>query len=231
MNTRHLGTALLLSLLATASTAVQAQLQGTLFTSPEQRAYLDYLRQDFLARSRERGFDISPTAIPEIPTGADAPEDTAPVVHRLGGIVRLRDGTQRIWLNGQALRESELPEGASLVHENGVPALRFVTDSGTYVLRPGQALEVAGGIVTETYHRPPDAPSVPAPNLGLDTEEANTASNSIAGEEPAQTAQTEEPSAVSGEQATELPPQASAEDLRKLLDSLESSQSGNDNEP
>ncbi len=122
----------------------QAELEGTLFTSPEQRAYLDYLRQDFLARSRERGFDISTTEVPDIPTADTAAEDSAPVVHRLGGIVTLRDGTQRIWLNGQALGEDELPEGFSLISHNGALLLSIIHEGRHYELKAGQSLELGG---------------------------------------------------------------------------------------
>jgi hypothetical protein len=137
-------------LLATGPTPALAQLQGTLFTSPEQRAYLDYLRQDFLARSRERGFDITQSEIPEIPT-QEAAAATGPATYALGGIVRLRDGTQRIWLNGQALSEAELPAGLRLVQQNGVPALRISSSTGSHILLPGQTLELVAGSVLESF--------------------------------------------------------------------------------
>lgn len=144
---------LILAFLVLPATPVAAQLTGTLFTSPAQREYLDYLRQDFLASSSERGFDITEAEIPEIPTAVAEAEAAGPEVYTLGGIVSLRDGTQRIWLNGKALSEAELPPEADLVRDNGMLALRFSTANGTYLLRPGQTLDLAEGLVLENYQR------------------------------------------------------------------------------
>ena len=134
--------ALLLNVVSS-NTSAQSELEGTLFTSPEQRAYLDYLRQEFLARSQERGFDITAAEIPDIPVDDAASEPAAPQIYTLSGIVSLRDGSRRIWLNGQ--------EGASLVQVDGAPALRFRTDGGSHVVKPGQTLELTKGSVAETY--------------------------------------------------------------------------------
>jgi hypothetical protein len=148
---RIAGLAVLLQLGAAPASA-QSELQGSLFTSPEQRAYLDYLRQEFLSRSQERGFDISANTVPEIPAAADS---AAPArIHSLSAIVTLRDGTRRIWLNGQALGEHELPDNAVLVQDAGTAALRF----GGHLLKPGQTLNLDTGSITESRaYVPPSA--------------------------------------------------------------------------
>lgn len=126
-----------------------AEFTGTLFTSPEQREYLDYLRREFLARSAERGFDIDEAEIPEIPT--DAPDSlVAPTRHSLGAIITQRDGTHRLWLDGKSLHEAELPAGMQLVHEGNTVALHITAGGSSHLLRPGQTLDLATGSIVET---------------------------------------------------------------------------------
>ena len=137
-------------LLAAAPHAARAQLQGTLFTSPEQRSYLDALREQYLARNREGGFDVEDISIPALPEPEAAPPPEA-VMYRLGGIMSRRDGSHSIWLNGSSLSENALPDGASLVRESGTLALRFETPRGVAFLRPGQTLNFDRGVVLESY--------------------------------------------------------------------------------
>lgn len=165
-STRSACLALLLNAIASGASA-QSELEGTLFTSPEQRAYLDYLRQEFLSRNQERGFDITATDIPDIPLDDTAEEPAAPQVYTLSGIVTLRDGTRRIWLNGQALTEHELPDGVSLVQADGAPALRFRSGTGNHVLRPGQTLELSAGEVAENFAF--RMPVTPGPGVDVST--------------------------------------------------------------
>jgi hypothetical protein len=231
---------LIAQLAAFASSPVHAQLTGTLFTTPEQRAYLDYLRQDFLARSRERGFDITEADIPDIPVQGEATETPgAPVVHTLGGIVTLRDGTRRIWLDGKALTENELPDGARLVTGNGGPALRFTTTNGSYLLRPGQTLQLTEGNVTEKYQRqqqmPEPAPAAAEPaddaQAAAETDTAPAASPEV---QEAAVATTEEQNGeavaepTASAEAPEGVPAGSVAELRDLLRSIdEATQAGN----
>lgn len=145
--------ALTLFLLATLPQWSYAQLEGKLFTTPEQRTYLDALRREFLAASREAGFDIEESEIPPLPedTNASLPER---VEYTLGGIMARRDGSHTIWLNNRSLTEKELPEGALVVNENNRLALRFRTDAGEKLLLPGQTIEINSGAVQERYQRP-----------------------------------------------------------------------------
>lgn len=220
MTVRPMAKALSFACCLLACGPVAAQLAGTLFTSPAQREYLDYLRQDFLARSSERGFDISDAEIPDIPVAvAAAQESEGPVFYTLGGIVTLRDGTQRIWLNGNTLSEAELPSEARLVRDNGAPALRFTTGTGSYVLRPGQTLELTAGSVIENYQRSvaPEVPdSLSAAVLPSGTDVPAPVDTAINTDRPAGAGT---PPESASEQAA--PAQESGEELQNLLESIQ----------
>jgi hypothetical protein len=141
----------------------RAQLVGTLFTKPEEREYLDYLRQEFLRNNAESDFDIEDADIPEIPEAA-AEEQTGPVEYSFGGVMARRDGV-RVWINGKLLAESELPEGFSLVETGRSFSLRIVQNGMTFTLLPGQTVDVTAGTVVESFQRPQptaEATSTPA---------------------------------------------------------------------
>lgn len=135
-----------------------AQLQGKLFTTPEQRSHLDALRRDFLASSRESGFNIQESEVPPLPPG---PVQVPPqrVEYTLSGIMARRDGTHTIWLNDRSYTETDLPQGISLVSVERGLALRFRTQSGEKLLLPGQTLELNSGLVQERYQRSLSSPS------------------------------------------------------------------------
>lgn len=126
-----------------ASLPAHAELTGTLFTSPEQRAYLDFLRRDFLQRNLERGFDITDAEIPEIPE--DVAEQTAAPVYRLEGFSAGSRSGVMVWLNGQRLSERELPAGVRAVQEGGQWLLRVSYQGQSYRLKPGQTLDLGSG--------------------------------------------------------------------------------------
>jgi len=141
-----------------------AQVQGTLFTSPEQRAYMDFLRQEFLSRSTNAGFDIEVPEIPEFAatdaTGTEVPE--GPTEFTLGGILTGRDGTRSVWLNNNLLHESELPDWVRIITSGESPILQLNVNGSRWELRPGQTVDLASGTVSEAYQRPPpeEAPAV-----------------------------------------------------------------------
>jgi hypothetical protein len=151
--TAQLRCCLLCLLPALCSLPLQAQVQGTLFTTPEQRAYLDYLRTEYQARSGDRGFDIQQTDVPEIPTNTVA-QAAAPQVFTLGGIMARREGGYVIWLNGRSFTETELPAGISLQRNEGVLGLRFTTNGRARFIKPGQTIELNAGVVQEAWERP-----------------------------------------------------------------------------
>lgn len=132
------------------------QLNGNLFTTPEQRSYLDALRQEFLAESRETGFDIEESEITPAPAPTTV-EIEPRIEFTLGGIMTRRDGSHVIWLNNKSFSEAGLPDGIDLVSENNQLALRFHTDIGDKILFPGQTIEINSGAVRERYQgmRPP----------------------------------------------------------------------------
>lgn len=146
---RHLA---FIALLA-ASAGTFAQIDGTLFTQPEERAYLDYLRDEFLRNNAEQGFDIEEAAVPVVPGAGDA-QPTGPTEFNFGGVMTRRDGSRSVWLNGAAFAESELPGGMNLVNSERGTALRITHDGKAYVLRPGQTVDLLAGSVMESYQRP-----------------------------------------------------------------------------
>ncbi len=136
-------------------TAVQAHAQqgnqssalGLLFTTPEERAYLDYLREDFLQRTASEGFDIQTEEIPEIEP--EAPEQN--VEFYLNAIITNQDGSHTIWLNGAPVRELDLPGEVRLVHRSGRDMLQIATSSATYLLKPGQTVNLSTGELWESF--------------------------------------------------------------------------------
>jgi hypothetical protein len=143
--------------LALAATQVQAQLEGTLFTQPDEREYLDYLREEFRRTSTEEGFNIEESAIPEIPD-SQVVTPTGPVEFTFGGIMTRRDGSRSVWLNGRVLAESELPTGISVVAGARSASLQIVDKGNTYLLRPGQTVDLTAGTVVENFQRPQPEP-------------------------------------------------------------------------
>lgn len=149
--------------LASWTQQLYAQLTGTLFTEPEEREYLDYLRQEFIRSSAAEGFDIEESQIPEIPDG-QLPTESGPQEFTFGGIMTRRDGSRSIWLNGRVFAESELPAGVSLVMSANSTSLRIANSTATYVLRPGQTVDLTTGSILENYQRPQaDAAALSAP--------------------------------------------------------------------
>ena len=130
----------------------QPRVEGTLFTSAEQRRYLDYLREDFLLRNAQDGFDIEDSQIPDIP-GDGTTGPAGPTEYTLDGVLRRGDGRISVWLNNQLVSEDALPANARLIRDGATYAIQFSTASGPQLLRPGQTLQVANGAVQERYQR------------------------------------------------------------------------------
>jgi hypothetical protein len=123
-----------------------------LFTQPEEREYLDYLREELLRTQAEAGFDIEEAAIPEIPDATPI-EEAGPVEVSFGGIMTRRDGSRRIWLDGKLLEESALPSGVS-VGDSSSLTLRVTQGNTVFLLRPGQTVDLTTGTVMENFQRP-----------------------------------------------------------------------------
>ena len=131
-----------------------AQFQGKIFTTPEERAYLDALRQDFLKRTEEQGFDIDKAEPPPLPvTETEQPENTTLVEYTLGGIMTRSDGSRTVWLNNQPVAEASLPANMSLLTEGSLVMLRITVDATRYQLKPGQTLIASTGEIQEAWQR------------------------------------------------------------------------------
>ena len=126
---------------------------GALFTTPEEREYLDYLREDFLARTAEAGFDIDQEAVPDIPETEEEVQEN--LEFHLNGIMTRVDGGRTVWLNGSPIFERDLPSNASIVMSDGIAALRLVTPDNAYILKPGQTVDISTGQFWESFERRP----------------------------------------------------------------------------
>jgi|GEM_PF-2489791 len=143
---------LLIPALASAqSSSAQSSSLGLLFTTPQERAYLDYLREDFLQRTASQGFDIQTEEIPEI----EAPEPEQNVEFRLDAVITNQDGSHTIWLNGAPVREWDLPQDVSLIARSGQNMLQISTSSASYQLKPGQTINLTTGELWESFERRP----------------------------------------------------------------------------
>jgi hypothetical protein len=146
---------LLLSWALCSATAVHAQLNNSLFTSEQQRSNLNVLRANYLARTKDKGFDITELESEVQPlANTSAPVIVAPTVYNLSGIIKKTDGSYRIWLNGASLDEGQLPSRLRLIREDTSLALAVSTPQGRKVLRPGQTITVDTGRIEESYQRP-----------------------------------------------------------------------------
>ncbi|MEQ8955422.1 MAG: hypothetical protein RL120_14920 [Gammaproteobacteria bacterium] len=140
---------LMASLVSAQPKSGQSSSMGLLFTTPEERAYLDYLREDFLERTASQGFDIQTEEIPQI----DTPEPEQNVVFRLDAVITNQDGSHTLWLNGSPVREQDLPRNVNLVARSGQDMLQISTSSASYLLKPGQTVNLTSGELWESFER------------------------------------------------------------------------------
>lgn len=192
---------LLLALLLPAGLA-HGQGLGTLFTTPQEREYLDYLRQEFLQRTRESGFDIG-----ELPPGIplDDAEAAETREFHLGGVFHSNDGSRTLWLNRQPLAEADLPSHIRVVTREGVEMLNIRTAEASYLLKPGQMLNLDTGVIRDGLA----ANTAAAESAGVQAVQGGAAPPSA---DPQQQAQPGE-----GVEQTD----SRAEQLRALLDALD----------
>lgn len=127
-----------------------AQNIDTLFTTPEERAYLNFLREEFLLNSALNDFNIDEVvpAVPVIDVVEDAPSISS---YSLSGIFTRQDGSKSIWLNENNITENSLPANMILVETATDTFLRIQTDAGEFDLRAGQTLDVVNAQVIETW--------------------------------------------------------------------------------
>lgn len=128
---------------------------GTLFTSPQEREYLDYLREEFVRNSQMDSFNIQDTVIPDIPVTEETTTVPAPAIteYRFGGIMALRNGNRMVWLNGSQIAENDLPDNMVLVEIGSGTSLSISVDGNTYLLKPGQVFNTGAGRIQESFER------------------------------------------------------------------------------
>lgn len=144
----------------------RAQDIGTLFTSPEEREYMDYLRQDFVIRSQMATFNIEEDVIPDIPPESQQVVAEAPPVvqeYKFGGIMMRLNGSRMVWLNGSQIAESDLPGNMRLVDSASGTLLSITVDNRNFLLKPGQAMSTSAGTVQESFQQSASTPVPAAP--------------------------------------------------------------------
>ena len=137
-----------------------AQRIGRLFSTPEQRAALDGMRDD-PGFGRKPAPAAAAAAEPEPVAGSGPkpmPEPAAPAV-TINGIV-LRGGVQRVsWINGVAVDAGAAAPGGIRIDAGRAPGGRFrvrLPDGrSTIDLKPGQKTGVVKGRVLEGYEHAP----------------------------------------------------------------------------
>lgn len=130
-----------------------AQEIDTLFTTPEERAYLDFLRAEFLLNNQANDFNID-EVVPAVPVIEEAIEAPTVSFYSLGGIFTRQDGSRTVWLNEQNFDENNLPGNMMLIASNSTTLLRIQTDAGVYDLRAGQTLDVVNNRILESWQLP-----------------------------------------------------------------------------
>jgi hypothetical protein len=122
--------------------AAQTERLGRLFFTPAQRSSLDVARGQ---RARAA-------------LANENPEQDTPVAQTItyGGLIRRDDGQTTVWLNNQAVRDTD-PSGAgavvSRVRPDGRITLQAPQSARSVDLKPGQSVELLTGTVEEGYSR------------------------------------------------------------------------------
>ena len=137
-------------LLVSLSSAAQAQTLGRVFSTPQERAYLDGLRR---AQNTEQLQSQTQELRQEQSHDSElaAIQAPLPILFQMGGSVRRGDGSNSVWLNGVSVREEDLPSNARLEFSKGLGLLRIKTPTGEMTVRPGQTLNTSTGEVRESY--------------------------------------------------------------------------------
>lgn len=129
---------------------------GRIFYTPEQRVQLDSLRAQKAVATQVR-------------------EEPVPEVITYQGIVRRSDGKATVWVNNEALSDTELRNGQSLVgniSRDGQVILQ--TPQAAIRLKVGQSAELLSGQVDEPYAVRRTAPPLPKPETRPEPAPAGT---------------------------------------------------------
>lgn len=158
-----------LSLLAAASIG-EAQTLGRLFTSPTQRAQLERLRTQLPSSSETALEPLVEETEPE-PAVLDEVASIAPdIVYSLGGALTRSNGAVYVWINNELVDKESLPANMELLqpYARGQVRISDPSHNRTFVVKPGQTLNLTTGQLSEAYEirqpppvQAPDAASVP----------------------------------------------------------------------
>lgn len=124
-----------------------AQGFGKVFSTPVEREYLDREREEALRELSEQ----ERLALLDAPPTVQEILETEPTLIHMGGSVRRTDGNHTIWLNGIAVRQSDLPANARLEFVGNLGVLYVRGSSQEYVVKPGQTLNADTGDIREDY--------------------------------------------------------------------------------
>lgn len=155
-----------------------AQEMGILFTEPEEREYLDFLRNEFVRDSQLATFDIDEDVIPDIPIVEEeqaAPEEI--VRYKFGGIMVRLNGSRMIWLNESQIAESDLPGNMALVETLTGTLLNIRANGTSYQLKPGQTINLNQGIISDAYQLRADDESDLNSNLNTEDNDLGASIN------------------------------------------------------
>jgi hypothetical protein len=124
-----------------------AQGFGKVFSTPQERQYLDRERENALKALSEQ----ERLALLDAPPAVQTVMEIEPVLIHMGGSVRRADGNHTIWLNGVAVSQRDLPANARLEFVRGLGVLRVQGIDREYLVKPGQTLNADTGDIREDY--------------------------------------------------------------------------------
>ena len=181
IDNKHLGNFLIQTVAILAALfpmMVPAQEMGILFTEPEEREYLDFLRNEFVQDSQLATFDIDEDIIPDIPIAEEEQAAAEEIIsYKFGGIMVRLNGSRMIWLNENQIAESDLPGNMTLVETLTSTLLNIRANGTSYQLKPGQTINLNQGIIYDAYQLSADDDFEPGTEPG--TEEADTSEVTI----------------------------------------------------
>lgn len=165
-------------LLCIYSSPLMAQSFGTLFTEPEEREYMDFLRDEFVRNSQLATFNINEDVIPDIPITEEVVTTTEEIIRfKFGGIMMRINGNRMVWLNDNQVAENDLPGNMSLVETASGTLLNIRANGTSYQIKPGQSLNVQSGVISDSYQSeslPAAATNTPQNNSQDNSEDSNT---------------------------------------------------------
>ena len=133
----------------------QMQTFGAIFSTAEERRALDEMRNQLYAQASGASMEerLSVEQMQQLLTQSHqeaGSEQVAPQPVAWEGVLRLDNGKNTLWINGQEVNESDLPVSHQLVFDNGRATLIVRDERGEHHLRPGQVLDPTG-TVREVY--------------------------------------------------------------------------------